>query len=94
MARNHGAPYYQIHRADYHVMLHRLACMAPGVCTYVGATVRDVFHDAAVAGDPTRAFGAYPLSFLTQPLTERLLRHTKLSARVGNAGIVLPSSSL
>lgn len=87
-------PYCQIHRADYHAMLHRLACAAPGVCTYAGATVLDAFHDAAVAGDPTRASGAYPLFFLTQPLIERLLRHTKLSARVGNAGAVLPSSPL
>jgi salicylate hydroxylase len=31
MARDHGAPYYHIHRADYHAMLHRLARAAPGV---------------------------------------------------------------
>jgi salicylate hydroxylase len=28
--RDHGTPYYQIHRADYHPMLHLLACTALG----------------------------------------------------------------
>ncbi|KAH9172546.1 FAD/NAD-P-binding domain-containing protein [Lactarius sanguifluus] len=30
MIPEHGAPYYHIHRADYHTLLHRLALAAPG----------------------------------------------------------------
>src|SRR5260221_3905163 len=30
MTRDHGASYYHIHRADYHAMLYRLTCTAPG----------------------------------------------------------------
>ncbi len=45
--RNHGTPYYQIHCADYHAMLHRLACMALGVC--ICLTVCDVQPDPVVA---------------------------------------------
>jgi len=53
MARDHGAPYYHIHRADYHAMLHRLARAAPGVRICLGATVRGVQPDPAVAGGPS-----------------------------------------
>ena len=37
MTRDHGAPYYHIHRADYQAMLHRLTRTAPGVRTCLGA---------------------------------------------------------
>ena len=53
MERDHGAPYYQIHRADYHAMLHRLAATAPNVHIRLGATVCDVQPDPAVAGGPS-----------------------------------------
>jgi len=53
MARDHGAPYYQVHRADYHAMLHHLACTAPGVSIRLGATVCDVQPDPAVIGVPS-----------------------------------------
>jgi salicylate hydroxylase len=53
MARDHGAPYYHIHRADYHAMLHRLARAAPGVRIRLGATVREVQPDPAVTGGPS-----------------------------------------
>lgn len=52
MVRNHGAPYYQIHRADYHAMLHRLAVKA-GVHIRLGATVCEVQPDPAIAGGPS-----------------------------------------
>lgn len=53
MEREHGAPYYQTHRADYHAMLHRLAVSAPGVHIRLGATVCDVQPDPAVPGGPS-----------------------------------------
>jgi salicylate hydroxylase len=53
MADNHGAPYYHIHRADYHAMLLRLARTAPGVRIRLGAAVRGVQPDPAVAGGPS-----------------------------------------
>ena len=53
MERDYGAPYYQIHRADYHAMLHRLAVAAPGVHIRLGASVCDVQPDPAVAGGPS-----------------------------------------
>ena len=49
----HGAPYYHIHRADYHTLLLRLAREAPGVLIRLGATVRDVQPDPAVGGGPS-----------------------------------------
>lgn len=59
--RNHRAVtvYYQINRADYHVMLRRLACMTPSERVRRGATVCDVQPDPAVAGGPsiTLAYG-------------------------------------
>ena len=42
MARDHGAPHYQVHRADYHAMLRRLACTVPGVRLCLRATACDV----------------------------------------------------
>ena len=53
MARDHGAPYYHIHRADYHAMLHRLARSAPGVRIRLGAAVRSVQPDPSVVGGPS-----------------------------------------
>lgn len=54
MAHEHGAPYYHIHRADYHAMLLRLARAAPGgVRIRLGAAVRAVQPDPAVAGGPS-----------------------------------------
>ncbi|KAH9010148.1 FAD/NAD-P-binding domain-containing protein [Lactarius hengduanensis] len=53
MIPEHGAPYYHIHRADYHTLLHRLALAAPGVHVRLGATVRDVQPDPAVRGGPS-----------------------------------------
>ena len=53
MERDHGAPYYHIHRADYLAMLHHLANTAPGVRVCLGATVRDVQPDPAVVGGPS-----------------------------------------
>ena len=49
----HGAPYYHIHRADYHTLLLRLARAAPGVNIRLGATVRNVQPDPAVEGGPS-----------------------------------------
>ena len=45
MAPDYGAPYHQIHRADYYAILHRLASSAPGVRIYLGVTVCDVRPD-------------------------------------------------
>jgi salicylate hydroxylase len=53
MARDHGAPYYQVHRADYYTMLYHLACTAPGVHIRLGARVCDVQPDPAVVGAPS-----------------------------------------
>ena len=53
MEREHGAPYYHIHRACYLAMLHRLVKSAPGVRVYLGATVSDVQPDPAIAGGPS-----------------------------------------
>ena len=53
MVRDHGAPNYQVHRADYHAMLHRLACTAPGVRICLGSAVKDVQPDPAVVGGPS-----------------------------------------
>ena len=53
MEREHGAPYYHVHRADYLAMLHHLVKSAPGVRVCVGATVRDVQPDPAIAGGPS-----------------------------------------
>ena len=53
MARDHRAPYYHVHRADYHAMLHNLARAAPGVRIRLDATVRSVQPDPAVAGGPS-----------------------------------------
>jgi salicylate hydroxylase len=53
MARDHGAPYYHIHRADYQAMLHRLARAAPGVRIRLGTTVSDVQPDPALGGGPS-----------------------------------------
>ena len=52
MALDYGAPYYQIHRADYHTLLLRLALTHPGVHIRLGATVSDVQPDPAVEGGP------------------------------------------
>ena len=52
MTIDYGAPYYQIHRADYHTLLLRLARAAPGVHIRLGATVSDVQPDPAVEGGP------------------------------------------
>jgi salicylate hydroxylase len=48
----YGAPYYHIHRADYHTLLLRLARSAPGVHIRLGANVCDVQPDPAVKGGP------------------------------------------
>ncbi|KAH9979482.1 hypothetical protein BGW80DRAFT_1164422 [Lactifluus volemus] len=48
MSDLHGAPYYHVHRADYHTMLLRLARSAPGVLIRLGATVRSVQPDPNV----------------------------------------------
>ena len=53
MARDHGAPYYHVHRADYHAMLLRLARAAPGVRIRLGAAVRAVQPDPDVGGGPS-----------------------------------------
>jgi len=53
MERDHGVPYYHIRRMDYLAMFHHLANSAPGVRVCLGATVRDVQPDAAVAGRPS-----------------------------------------
>ena len=53
MALDYGSPYYQIHRADYHTLLLRLARAAPGVHIRLGATVSDVQPDPAVKGGPS-----------------------------------------
>jgi salicylate hydroxylase len=53
MARDHRAPYYHVHRADYHAMLHNLARAAPGVRIRLDATVREVQPDPAVGGGPS-----------------------------------------
>ncbi|KAI0296726.1 FAD/NAD-P-binding domain-containing protein [Multifurca ochricompacta] len=53
MAKEHGAPYYHIHRADYHAMLLRLARTAPGVHVRLGATVKGVQPDPTVKGGPS-----------------------------------------
>ena len=47
-----GAPYYHIHRADYHTLLLRLARAGPGVQIRLGANVCDVQPDPAVEGGP------------------------------------------
>jgi salicylate hydroxylase len=52
MIPDYGAPYYHIHRADYHTLLLRLARAAPGVHIRLGANVRDVQPDPAVEGGP------------------------------------------
>jgi hypothetical protein len=49
----HGAPYYHIHRADYHTLLLRLARAAPGVHIRLGAAVRDAQPDPTVEGGPS-----------------------------------------
>ncbi|KAI0052821.1 FAD/NAD-P-binding domain-containing protein [Auriscalpium vulgare] len=53
MARDYGAPYYHIHRADYHAMLLRLAQAAPGVQIRLGASVVDVQPDPNAQGGPS-----------------------------------------
>ncbi|KAI0249405.1 FAD/NAD-P-binding domain-containing protein [Lactifluus subvellereus] len=53
MVEDHGAPYYHVHRADYHAMLLRLARAAPGVRIRLGAAVRSVQPDPAVEGGPS-----------------------------------------
>ena len=53
MTRDHGTPYYHIHRADYHAMLHRLASTAPGVRICLGAPVRAIQPDPSIAGGPS-----------------------------------------
>lgn len=53
MIPEHGAPYYHIHRADYHTLLLRLARAAPGVHIRLGATVSGVQPDPAVDGGPS-----------------------------------------
>ncbi|KAI0264854.1 FAD/NAD-P-binding domain-containing protein [Gloeopeniophorella convolvens] len=52
MRAQHGAPYYHIHRADYHALLLRLARAAPGVRVRLGATVVGVQPDPAAPGGP------------------------------------------
>jgi salicylate hydroxylase len=52
MERDHGAPYYHVHRADYQAMLHRLA-RTTGVNIRLSSTVREVQADPAVAGGPS-----------------------------------------
>jgi len=53
MVEQHGAPYYQVHRADYHAMLLRLARTAPDTHIRLGATVRGVQPDPAGPGGPS-----------------------------------------
>ncbi len=53
MNNEHGAPYYHIHRADYHTLLHRLARAAPSVHIRLGATVLTVQPDPAAGGGPS-----------------------------------------
>ncbi|KAI0312297.1 FAD/NAD-P-binding domain-containing protein [Amylostereum chailletii] len=53
MENEHGAPYFHIHRADYHAMLLHLAQSAPGVTFRLGATVVDVQPDPSVQGGPS-----------------------------------------
>jgi len=53
MVERHGAPYYHIHRADYHAMLLRLAQAAPDTHIRLGATVRGVQPDPAAPGGPS-----------------------------------------
>jgi salicylate hydroxylase len=53
MTLDYGAPYYQIHRADYHTLLLRLTRAAPGVHIRLGATVSDVQPNPAVEGGPS-----------------------------------------
>jgi len=53
MANDHGAPYYNVHRADYHAMLLRLVRAAPGVRIFLDTTVRAVQPDPTVAGGPS-----------------------------------------
>ena len=53
LIQNHGAPYYHIHRADYHTLLLRLARAAPGVHIRLGASVCDAQPDPSVDGGPS-----------------------------------------
>ncbi len=53
MVEDHGSPYYQIHRGDYHAMLLRLARAAPGVRIRLNATVRNVQPDPTLQGGPS-----------------------------------------
>ncbi|THH15909.1 hypothetical protein EW146_g4651 [Bondarzewia mesenterica] len=52
MDKSHGAPYFHVHRADYHAMLLRLALAASGVQLRLGATVVGVEPDPATKGGP------------------------------------------
>ena len=51
MTRDHGAPYYHIHRTDY-AILHRLTHTAPGLRICLDAPVRTVQPDPSVVGGP------------------------------------------
>lgn len=42
MEREHGAPYYHIHRADFHRMVYDLAIASPMVTLRLGSTVKSV----------------------------------------------------
>jgi salicylate hydroxylase len=53
MVEDHGSPYYQIHRGDYHAMLLRLARVAPGVRIRLNAAVHDVQPDPTLQGGPS-----------------------------------------
>jgi salicylate hydroxylase len=53
MVEDHGSPYYQIHRGDYHAMLLALARAAPGVRIRLNAAVRSVQPDPTLQGGPS-----------------------------------------
>ncbi|KAI9457211.1 FAD/NAD-P-binding domain-containing protein [Lactarius psammicola] len=53
MIPEYGAPYYHIHRADYHTLLLRLARSTPGVHIRLGAAVSDVQPDPSIEGGPS-----------------------------------------
>jgi salicylate hydroxylase len=53
ITRDHGVPYYHVHRADLQAMLHCLVRAAPGVRICFDSTVHDVQPDPTLAGGPS-----------------------------------------
>ncbi|TFY66693.1 hypothetical protein EVG20_g4389 [Dentipellis fragilis] len=51
--RAHGAPYLQIHRADYHTLLHGLVAARPNVTIRLAAAVAEVQPEPGVEGGPS-----------------------------------------